>query len=367
MRICRDFPRTHHLINAGSSNYVRTYIIMTLVCSSVCVQVCTMLHAQDNKTVLNFAEHASVADGTGTFVYTIPIFTLKSEGVEFPISLKYTGEGLKVREEAPAVGVGWQLMAGGEIRRHQNGLPDDLNITYAAPTIYGEPNYPFGTTTLPWRVGYLNSVNIARLDAYENAAIFEHPENEFELEASNKKSQYIVTGRLDFQPDYFESTALNAHRGGFYLKRGASKLPQHSNERSWSGLYQDMHRNIAELTTAHSQNRIGSFRLKSALDGNTYEFDRAVPAVFKDKDHEGYDLEIRANTSWQLTKVISPNNENLFEIEYFQIFEYPNAGSEHYDSRLENKNFLCYQEADATSGLRSNCKEQEWTTWVRLE
>ncbi len=61
---------------------------------------------------------------TGVSGTTIPLYELTGSDVKVPISLTYNGAGVKVQEVAAAVGLGWNLVAGGAITRVVRGKPD---------------------------------------------------------------------------------------------------------------------------------------------------------------------------------------------------------------------------------------------------
>ena len=78
----------------------------------------------------------------GTMRYDVPLYNLKQGDLSLPISLSYYNNGLKVKEEASSVGLGWTLNAGGVIQK----IPKKLNYTYLdlaplyAPLIEENPN-----------------------------------------------------------------------------------------------------------------------------------------------------------------------------------------------------------------------------------
>ena len=71
---------------------------------------------------------------TGRTNINIPLFTISYNDIEVPISISYHGGGIKVDEEAGAVGLGWTLNASGVINRIVRGMPDEL---YEAGKIAG--------------------------------------------------------------------------------------------------------------------------------------------------------------------------------------------------------------------------------------
>lgn len=108
-------------------------IHLTLILG-ICVSV--FGYAQELPTVLPPSPTASslgeygnvpVSNYTGIPNISIPLYTVRSGEIEFPISLSYHASGIKVAQEAGWVGLGWALNAGGVITRSVMGL-DDLMI-----------------------------------------------------------------------------------------------------------------------------------------------------------------------------------------------------------------------------------------------
>ncbi|GAO31860.1 hypothetical protein [Geofilum rubicundum] len=67
---------------------------------------------------------------------SIPIYNIKSDGLNVPIGLIYHARGIGVEEIASRVGVGWALNAGGAIVRQTRGLPDDFPNGYLDSDFY---------------------------------------------------------------------------------------------------------------------------------------------------------------------------------------------------------------------------------------
>lgn len=93
-----------------------------------------MIMEQNIPPAPNAAEFSKIQDlaideFTGAFSTSIPLLTLKSRGIEIPISLNYHTTGVKVDQEASNVGLGWSLSAGGVINRTVKGLCDEMYYT----------------------------------------------------------------------------------------------------------------------------------------------------------------------------------------------------------------------------------------------
>lgn len=70
---------------------------------------------------------------TGLPQISIPIYTIKSGSLTLPITLSYHSSGRKVYDETRAVGLGWELQAGGRISRTVYGDPDDERWDFPSP------------------------------------------------------------------------------------------------------------------------------------------------------------------------------------------------------------------------------------------
>ena len=69
---------------------------------------------------------------------SISLFEIKSKTLNVPIVLKYHSSGIKVTDVATCVGLGWTVVAGGEINRKVLGKPDEevsSTIVYDADTL----------------------------------------------------------------------------------------------------------------------------------------------------------------------------------------------------------------------------------------
>ena len=65
-----------------------------------------------------------VSNFSGIPSITYPVYTIRDGDLNLPISLMYHAGGLKVKEEASEIGLGWALSAGGTIVSSVRGAPD---------------------------------------------------------------------------------------------------------------------------------------------------------------------------------------------------------------------------------------------------
>lgn len=68
-----------------------------------------------------------VDESTGRISATIPIHTYTAGSLQVPISLSYSGGGVKVEQRPTWTGINWILNAGGVITRMVKDLPDETN------------------------------------------------------------------------------------------------------------------------------------------------------------------------------------------------------------------------------------------------
>jgi len=70
-----------------------------------------------------------VSLSTGVPEISIPIYTIKANGLEIPISISYHASGIKVRDIPTVVGLGWVLNAGGMITQTVYSWGDNTNVS----------------------------------------------------------------------------------------------------------------------------------------------------------------------------------------------------------------------------------------------
>ena len=92
---------------------------------------------------------------TGVPDISIPLYTIKVDDFELPISLNYHSAGIRVDQEATCVGLGWSLSAGGRISRTAKGIDDFREYGY-------DESYPY------YKTGYYDAPDVTSyMDLYE--------------------------------------------------------------------------------------------------------------------------------------------------------------------------------------------------------
>lgn len=71
----------------------------------------------------------TINEFTGMVSKTIPLYSYKAGNLELPISLNYTGAGVRVDDLPTWVGINWTLNAGGVITRSVRDIADEVAVT----------------------------------------------------------------------------------------------------------------------------------------------------------------------------------------------------------------------------------------------
>lgn len=252
---------------------------------------------------------------TGTANITIPLLNISSEEITIPVQLSYTTQGIKVQEQAGIAGLGWSLLAGGQISRTAHHVVDEYSNKNSFFYSNGKDKgyFFFGGD-------YLNNSN------WNTSAFFQ-----------NYLDNYENTNSGDLEPDEFNFQFGN-YSGSFY--------------RSGTGEWLARTQNNIQIEISHELVSDGSYKLyeyftansdveKTVIDQNDYE---TVSSLFTGftiitpdgmKYYFGYDPKaieftrtptsseaqmtmsgdaksnrITANT-WYLTKIVSPNGDEV--------------------------------------------------------
>lgn len=105
-----------------------TSILISLLCVALTASAQDFAPGQQAQGLLE-SKNVTVDYATGIFHYKIPLYTLKSGDYELPISLDYTGKGVKVEDQSGLVGYNWTLNTGGVVTRTvRGGIPDENNL-----------------------------------------------------------------------------------------------------------------------------------------------------------------------------------------------------------------------------------------------
>lgn len=105
-----------------------TQILMLFLCFTNIVKAQDFAPGQQAQGLLE-SKNVTVDYSTGIFHYKVPLYTLKSGDFELPITLDYTGKGVKMDDRPGLLGYNWTLNTGGVVTRTvRGGIPDEKPI-----------------------------------------------------------------------------------------------------------------------------------------------------------------------------------------------------------------------------------------------
>ena len=213
-----------------------------------------------------------LSGSSGSMNYQIPLFNIKTVGGNWPLSLNYFFNGLKLENSPSSTGLGWNLNYGGLVKREIRGLPDESEYGY-----YGN--------------------NQVRNKVYEvlNGGIY-NPNFTIEyLRAFNLNFNFYQNGKYDSQPDVYNVNISNLK---FSFKVGLDNTP----------VMLSKHNNQVEILwedyPTNDTYEIKGFEVKDQ-NGILYEFtefETSTPTI----DEE---LVLNPRLSWHISKITYPNGE----------------------------------------------------------
>ena len=136
---------------------------------------------------------------TGAVSYSLPLYNLKFDGMNLPISLSYGSRGLKPSEEAGNVGLGWSLNVTGIISRVIMGADDLVNTPNQ--TNYGLKGWVYNDFEVP-ELDYSHINDVQKMNAQLTPA----------------QHQTLGFNKYDTEPDIFNFN-LFGYSGRFVLAK----------------------------------------------------------------------------------------------------------------------------------------------------
>ena len=146
-----------------------------------------------------------VNKSTGVPNIEIPLYVIKSGGLELPIKLLYHASGIKVGQESSWVGLGWSLQAGGQINVQIRDTPDELENHFYTDGVFTIPEESILTDFLHQNRTNFHTINTSSYflqswvkDAYniqlQNlvGTFFEGNLNNFEYTSKNPLNNYRI-------------------------------------------------------------------------------------------------------------------------------------------------------------------------------
>lgn len=252
-----------------------------------------------------------VSNFTGTANVTVPIYTVESGDIKFPITASYLTRGIKVDQEASWIGLGWSLNTGGMITRVINGT-DDLGENDGTGRLYLD-QFPNSTAFEP----YINNTCVIG------------------SEVGREILDYIIradSGLADLQPDYFYFNFGN-HSGKFVLPSYSRINEWTIDEENYKPLIFGNSNVDIKLIRENTQNGVRKFRFvitdpngtkyyfgtSEKSISNSYEHSSASSSVsfWKEELIDGLQWGIKnfETSTWHLDSIISVKN-NKVNFEY---------------------------------------------------
>jgi hypothetical protein len=127
---------------------------------------------------------------TGTAGVTIPIETIVEGNISVPIGITYASNGTKLRDGEGTAGLGWSLIAGGQISRTVRGLPDDIKKNMIMDN----------------RTGWLYNTNRGAINAF-SIANTTNPVNCTNAQTDINYINSNCNNNSDTEPDLFQISA----------------------------------------------------------------------------------------------------------------------------------------------------------------
>lgn len=172
---------------------------------------------QELNKYINFPVNYS----TGIPEISIPLYVIKTKGVEIPITLNYHASGIKEGQDDGNVGVGWSLSCDYRVSRTIYGQPDSENIGMVNPNYYQNITNQYSDLELDKR--------LTRFVYHPTPNIFMPPKNseplldgeydQFNYSTPSLGGSFIISDRFnktvtEFNPtntkfNYLEGTASN--------------------------------------------------------------------------------------------------------------------------------------------------------------
>ncbi len=231
--------------------------------------------------------NTEISTYTGTLNLDIPIFTIKVNDLEIPITISYNSGGIKVEEESSIVGLGWALNIGGEISRKNNGAPDER--AFISTDYNGTYGIGYNKTTIPY-------INMAQYMGVYGPRVLTYLDA---INHSNPYSAFQIT--RDFRPDEFFYSFLNNSGSFMYNQENNSFLnfPLNNIKFNYVPQYVTGNGNVF-------------FNLIAKLpDGNKIIFGEDGRRSSKKNGGNYFD------NSWQIKRIVTRNN-SLIDYEYIQ-------------------------------------------------
>lgn len=256
----------------------------------------------------------------GKVNYSIPIYQIQENGVNLPINLSYTASGFKPNEHPGWVGTGFSLNAGGVITRKTRGRNDDLlELRENRIGTYDHLSLGFFYTYFKYyndvqnRFDNLINKNFPQLSVFKNF----QPHGFGPVVTNEIENDIYVTA--DIEPDDFYFS-FGQYSGKFFFDTDM-KPRVVSNDKNLKieirGLCKDQYNDGNGSVDSYS---FSGFKIINN-EGFVYEFGCEGGTVIKNIERSQdamSPITKVTNDAWYLSKILSPNGEELANFEYLQ-------------------------------------------------
>lgn len=212
---------------------------------------------------------------TGTANISVPLYTINVGTVSVPITLSYQSSGIKVEDEATAVGLGWSLEPGGSVIGIINGKTD-INDNLATML---DPGYNVLKTYVPV-TGALSARSMIGHGAYPCGDVWPG-------EISDTPAALYSLQAGMGQPDFYQFS-FPGGSGKFYLNPETSEIVQ---------MNKTVHVKI--------QGGPGGSWTMTTMNGERYFFNVKETSLMTGQYPD------EANTTWKLGKIITADDQEI--------------------------------------------------------
>jgi hypothetical protein len=229
-----------------------------------------------------------VSQYSGTANVSVPIYTIKEGDFEFPITLDYNTRGIKVREEATRVGLGWSLGFPGLISRNINGQPDYTSV--------GDFTKYFGAkakngSLIPDFTGYVAPNQFIKYGL------------ETKIMPDNYKLENYIGGPAirfnpDFQPDDYYYQLPN-YSGKFIFKRDRTPILEK--------IQDELKIEISDSLNSVGQPTMKKLKVTDPL-GNIYNFNDFETYIYENGNTSG---STSVDNAWYVSKIKTTNGKEI--------------------------------------------------------
>ncbi|MGB3775102.1 MAG: hypothetical protein WA951_07570 [Leeuwenhoekiella sp.] len=246
---------------------------------------------------------------TGSPNISIPVYTIEGVEMSLPVSLSYDASGVKLDQIATNVGLGWNLNFGGVVSRNVNHMPDDIDEGGNFEPIWGYLMQHFQNYVMDndvWAFGQ------------------EHPSGM--VNEIKERYEDFQTNTADTQADTF-SFNVNGLSGNIVINyiddgQGGDTIQAYCVE------HPDLKVEAGPAKSGNSALSPITYWSITNTDGTRYIFEDAEVTwtQFAADDYFGrgeyYQYIREYNSAWYLSKMISPNGLDVFEMSYSNLREW---------------------------------------------